>query len=295
NGPTPTAGSGTNSEFASANDTGPITIITEDPSCAPWIPIQNTLHDSEDNGWLQRDPSIPATVWSPEQREQYRAVAQAMRSAADQAEPLMKLTPHRVMRQLYEQFIAYSRTYADKVPTYTPPDDNLARTGSTALGLIGDICAAINYGSAAARAPLVQPGPTPGAVAPIGDPSNPKPFLMSKVPVCTDWKAAAGQFNNDTGAWREIPSDIPAGRWSPEQKSVVEAVIPVMLQWVDTVEGFGQRTDNSTLQDLASLSAQYFQAFARALPTYTAADGHLYDAARRASAVVVSACAAAGD
>ncbi len=49
-----------------------------------------------------------------------------MRSAADQMVALAKLTPHRVMRELYEQFIAYSRAYADRIPTYTPPDDNLA-------------------------------------------------------------------------------------------------------------------------------------------------------------------------
>jgi len=39
---------------------------------------------------------------------------------------LAKRTPHRVMRELYEQFIAYSRAYADRIPTYTPPDDNFA-------------------------------------------------------------------------------------------------------------------------------------------------------------------------
>lgn len=64
--PTATADSAANSEFASANDTGPITIITEDPSCAAWTPISNTLADSEKNGWIDRDPAIPASEWSPD-------------------------------------------------------------------------------------------------------------------------------------------------------------------------------------------------------------------------------------
>ena len=151
-GPTVNAGAGFNSKFASANDTGPITIITEDPSCAAWTPIANTLADaSKRNGWDQRDPSIPANVWSPEQRTQYQEVGNAMRAAADQTEPLAKLTTHRAMRQLYEQFIAYGRAYADAIPSYTPKDDLLARTASTATAALNNICSAITFGSAAAR------------------------------------------------------------------------------------------------------------------------------------------------
>ena len=49
----------------------------------------------------------------------YESVGKAMRSAADQTVNLVKSTPHRVMRELYEQFIAYARAFADTVPTYT--------------------------------------------------------------------------------------------------------------------------------------------------------------------------------
>ncbi|STZ89118.1 Uncharacterised protein [Mycolicibacterium fortuitum] len=292
-GPTPTAGSGSNSEFASANDTGPVTIITEDPSCAAWAPIQKTLAGSEKNGWTDRDPAIPASEWSPEQRAQYEQVGQAMRAAADQTAPLLKLTTHRVMRQLYEQFIAYSRAYADKIPTYIPSDDQLARTGSTVAGLLGDVCAAISQSSAAARAPLVSPGAAPEHVAEIGDPANPHPFLTNPDPVCPDWVTAADRFNVDSAEWRKIPPNIPAASWSPEQKATTEGVIPVMLQTAETVEQLGQRSSNPTLQDTAALAGQYLRAFAQALPTYTPSDTHLYDAGRRAVAAVRTACAAA--
>lgn len=36
-----TSADGTKSEFASANDTGPVNIITEDPTCAAWTRISN--------------------------------------------------------------------------------------------------------------------------------------------------------------------------------------------------------------------------------------------------------------
>lgn len=80
------------SDVASANDTGPVGIITEDPSCAPWTPITNTLAGVESKGWTTRDPSIPASSWTPELRAQYEAVGKALRNAADQAVPLAKKT-----------------------------------------------------------------------------------------------------------------------------------------------------------------------------------------------------------
>ncbi len=63
---------GASGDIASANDTGPVSVITEDPTCDPWRPIANTLADQERNGWDKRDPSIPATAWTPEQRASMR-------------------------------------------------------------------------------------------------------------------------------------------------------------------------------------------------------------------------------
>lgn len=294
-GPTPTAGSGSNSEFASANDTGPVTIITEDPSCAAWIPIVNTLADRSKNGWLERDPSIPVTGWSPEQRSQHDEVGQSMRVAADQTGPLAKLTTHRVMRQLYEQFIAYARAYADAIPTYSPKDDLLARTASTATDALSNICSAITFNSAAARAPLVPEAPAPTSTAPVGDPAHPTRFLASPDPVCPDWQAALDKFRADTTDWRGIAPDVPAGQWSPDQKAITEAVAPVMHESADTLEEIGRRSSNPILQDFAVLAAQYRRAYAQALPTYAPGDQYLAAVALRVGGVVLGACKAAGD
>ncbi|OMC51909.1 hypothetical protein A5742_17365 [Mycolicibacterium fortuitum] len=294
-GPTTSAGSGSSSEFASANDTGPVTIITEDPSCAAWTPVVNTLADQSKNGWLQRDPSIPATGWSPEQRSQHDEVGQSMRAAADQTAPLAKLTTHRVMRQLYEQFIAYARAYADAIPAYSPKDDLLARTASTATDALSNICSAITFNSAAARAPLVPEAPAPTSTAPVGDPAHPTRFLASPDPVCPAWQAALDQFRADTTDWRGIAPDVPAAQWSPEQKTVTEAVAPVMRESADTLEGIGRRSSNPTLQDFAVLAAQYRRAYAQALPTYAPGDQYLAAAALRVGGVVLGACKAAGD
>jgi hypothetical protein len=290
----PTTGTSPDSEIASANDKGPATIITEDPACAPSQPIFDALEGQERNGWHTRDPSIPASAWTPAIRAQYEAVGQAMRRAADQLVPMAKLTPHRVMRELYEQFIAYSRAYADRIATYTPPDDQLALASSSALNAVAQICAASRYGSASARGPLVPAPPAPAQVAPPGDPADPQRFLASPNSVCPEWIAASTQLQSDTAAWAAIHSAIPASQWTPEQRAVNDAVAPVMGAFADKLQALGDRSDNPLLQDFATLSAQYRRAYVQSLPSYIPSDNYLSSAAIMLSGVVEAGCRAAG-
>lgn len=99
-GPTATAGSSSGQQGS---------IITAEPTCAAWDPINNSLAAAEDNGWKQRDPSIPISAWRQDQLDQYRAVGAALLAAADQTETLAKRTPNKVVQTLYEQFVAYAR------------------------------------------------------------------------------------------------------------------------------------------------------------------------------------------
>ncbi|MEN4475559.1 Vmc-like lipoprotein signal peptide domain-containing protein [Mycolicibacterium cosmeticum] len=293
----PTTSGAPTSDFASANDTGPVSVITEDPSCAPWVPINNTLADVEQKGWSQRDPSLPAAVWGPDLRSQYQEVGQAMRDAADQTEPLAQLTTHRVMRELFQQFIAYARTYADRIPTYAPSDDHLARTASTAATVLTNICNAIAYGSAAARGPLV----------PLGDHQTPAPTLEAKAspeqlfittpdPVCADWATAVDKFSSDPAvvAWVNTDSKLSAAQWTPDQKSINQAIIPVMKNSAAEFQSLGERSENQQLRDFAALAGQYRSAFALAIPTFNPSDEYLFDTSRFAAGVVGEACKAAG-
>jgi hypothetical protein len=291
--PTPTNGSG--SDFASANDKGPVAIITEDPTCAPSSPIFETLASREHNGWDTRDPAIPASQWTPAMRSQYDDVGEAWRSAADQIVPLAKLTPHRVMRELYEQFAAYTRAYAGRIPTYTPPDNNLALVSNSAADAISRICAAVGYGSAAARGPLVSSPPAPLQLAsPATDPAEPRRFLTESNPVCSEWSASWAQFQKDTVDWLATDPDIPASQWTPEQRAVNDAVAPVMRTFADKLQELGDRSGDPTLQDFAVLSAQYRRAYVQALPTYVPSDKYLASAALKLGGVVEAACMASG-
>jgi hypothetical protein len=138
--PTATRASPAPGEIASAHDTGPVTIITEDPTCEPSRPITDTLALQQRHGWESRDYTLPASVWTPEQRAMHEEVAEAMRRAADQSVQLAKNTPHRAMRELYEQSITFWRAYADSVPDYSPGDNYFGMAAGNASGAIVAIC-----------------------------------------------------------------------------------------------------------------------------------------------------------
>lgn len=276
---------------ASAHDTGPATIITDDPSCAAWMPINSSLANDGRGIWNERDRSVPASAWNDLQRMQFAAAAQSLRNAAAQTVGLVKLTPHRVMRELYEQFIAYARAYSAKIPKYTPPDNYLVGTANSAASALGAICAAIVDGAAGARGPLVPPPGAPAQVAPMGDFTNPKPLLTTANPVCTRWTSTQDQFGQQTAAWRDMNPGIPALLWNEEQKDIYYAAAQVMNAYAGTLEELGRSSGNPTWQDFADLSAQYRRAFVQGIPTYTPTDNHLANAANYLSTIVQGACA----
>jgi hypothetical protein len=275
----------------SAQDTGPVAVITDDPSCVAWTAINNSLSNDGLGIWNERDRSIPASAWNDKQRVQYVAAAQSMRNAATQAVGLAKLTPHRVMRELYEQFIAYAHSYVEHVPKYVPADDNLAGTANSVASALGAMCTAITDGSAAARGPMVPPGAPPAQIPPVGSPANPHLFLSSPNAVCAQWKSALDQFGQQTAAWQSINPSIPAILWTEEQRAANYDAAKVMNTFADNLGQLGRSSGNFIWQDFADLAAQYRRAFAVAVPTYTPPDNHLANAANYLSTTVLGACA----
>ncbi|WP_141772133.1 MULTISPECIES: Vmc-like lipoprotein signal peptide domain-containing protein [unclassified Mycobacterium] len=280
------------SDVASANDKGPVGIITEDPSCAPWGPITNTLAGVESKGWRDRDPSIPAASWTPEIRAQYEAVGKAWRKAADQIVPLAKMTPHRAMREFYEQSIVYMRAYADSISAYKQIDDSLARTAATAGLVITYICDAISSGSAAARASLVPAQKAPTVVAPIGDSAHPARIFETPDPICSNLGMTLDELAQNPAfkSWMATDPQIPASNWSPEQQSLTDAVIPAMKSMSDALEKLAAASSNPIVKDFILLGVQYQRTYVEALSTYQPNDHTIYSAGQGAAAVVRMAC-----
>ncbi len=218
-----------------------------------------------------------------------------MRAAADQTVPLVKLTPHRVMRELYEQLIAYLRAYADRVPKYVPADDQLALVANSTASSLVWICSAIHYGSAAARAPLVAPAAPPSDIAPVGDQSDPERFLTTAPSVCPEWAATVSQYNLDTAAWKNgADPNLSASEWPPEQLALFSSVVGVMIDNADTSQLLGIRSENPVFEDFAVLASQYRRAYAQSIPTYTPPDNYLASAAAQLVVTNNQACLAAG-
>ncbi|MGV0791365.1 hypothetical protein [Mycolicibacterium sp. XJ1819] len=281
--------------LASADDKGPANIITEDPTCAAWRPINQTLAEVQRKGWDRRDPAIPAEDWTREQRSHYEEVGLAMRETATRVGELVKITPHRVLRELYQQFIAFARAYSDAIPVYSPIDNHLAGVVVSTSSTLAFVCASIEWGSAQARAPLVKAPPPPSELRAPSNPSDPSRFLLGRDPSCPELFRLLRQFDTDTMAWQGVDANIPASNWTQDQKEVAERVAPVMSQLATNLEHLGLASANQTLQDFAIFSAQYRRAYVQALPTYRPSDSFLARTAARTTSVIYEACKAAGN
>jgi len=293
-GPTPTPTNG-NSDFASANDTGPVNIITDDPTCEAWFKVVGEYSNSaKDVGWANRDFSVPADAWTPEQRTMYEAVGRAMVRAADQTVNLAKTTPHRVMRELFAQFIAYAQAFEKRVPAYVAEDDNVAVEADTVATSLTGICSAIKYHSAQAVAPLVAAPAAPSTVARPEDLTEPGVFLAKPNSTCSDWSSVVAKFSDDAATWQSIDPNIPASDWTPEQKTINAAINPIMSANADELERLGRKSGNAIFEDFATLAAQYRRAFVVANPTYSSADSYLAESATQLVRTIDWACKAAG-
>ena len=279
--------------IASAKDDDPVSLVTEDPTCPEWEPITAALNTELGNGWHQRDPSISAPEWSDDQRKQYRAVAGAMRAAADRSVALAKQTPHRVMRELYEQAIAYWRAYADSVNNYRPSADHLAGAATSAAESIQSICAAIDFGAAAGRAALTLPGPPPVPESPLADPAHPPRFITGASAFCSEWVAMVGEYDTATREWRDRHDpNLPASQSPPDLRELNAKAAMVMQQNADRTHLLGLLSGNLAAADFAALSSHYRRAYAMALPSYGLPDTHLDDAASRLQSLTDHACRA---
>jgi hypothetical protein len=294
-GGTATSTSGAPSDIASANDTGPVAIITDEPTCAAFNSLNNGLAELEPYGWgAQRATFGPASDWTSDQRNQVETVAASMRKAADQAVPLAKRTPHRVVRELYEQFIAYGRAYADSVPSYTPKDNELASANINASSALLGVCNAIENG-ATSRSLAIEPAKPPTQTAKTGDPSEPERFVGSSGPSCTSWTTRLDSFNAATVDWQKRDGSIPASQWTPEQRALVDATEPQLMSYANDIEKIGRQSGNPVFEDFALTAALYVRAFVSSANNYTSADGWLNYAGFRIANLISSACHAVGE
>ena len=128
-----------------------------------------------------------------------------MRNAADQVVSLAKQTPHRVVRELYEQFIAYGRAYADSIANYTPVNGYLAAANVNVGNTLKGICLAIAYNSFS-RSLAIQSAPNPSEAVSLGNLDDPQKAIGSPESACSAWLDAESKFLAATTDWGEAGS-----------------------------------------------------------------------------------------
>jgi hypothetical protein len=277
---------------ASVGDVGPASIVTEEPTCAEWTRISAALVDTQHRVmWFDRDGSIPAVEWSPEQAAMYATVARAMGSVVVQTGSLVRATPHRVMREVYEQLIAYSQELINRIPQYQAADIEVARAADALVGAVSSICGAVASGSAQARASL------PAAALPPSNPPRPsseinrRPLMADNPSICAEWVPMSTNYRDSIAYSSGADWQAPAVDWTYDQQSVNDAAASVDTQFADESEQLSRRTNNPIAEDFAVLAAQYLRAHALALPTYVPADRGLADVATYLTGALDHACA----
>ncbi len=286
--------SGAPSDIASANDTGPIAVITDEPTCQAYFSINNGLADAEANGWSDARATLGAVAdWTAEQQSQVKAVVSVMDNASNQIVALAKQTPHRVVRELYQQFIAYARAYADSIPTYTPVDNLLAdanvNIGSSLLGICNSIT-----NSSTSRSLAIEPLSPPTRVAAPESPLRPQRFITTSDVACSGWVEREREFIAQTSAWSQLEPSIEGSQWTPEQRSVQLAVLPIISTMANDMEKVGEESGNPVFEDFALLGAQYFRSYVTSGEGYRGADSWLSYTGSRLNNAVAAACQATG-
>ncbi|WP_131809247.1 hypothetical protein [Mycolicibacterium setense] len=291
-GKSPNNGDGT-SEFASANDTGPANIITEDPTCEAWGKIARDM-DAAVPEWNKLDYKVPGMDWTPEQRTVFENQSAALTTAIVKVANLARQTPHRVMRELYGQFNAYAQAVIDSIPNYSSTDNEIVATLNQLSSALNRVCEAIQYRAAQQSAPLIA---TPGDPSDIqrsgGDAERaPSRFMTGSDSSCKDWMSITEAFDKDTEAWRGIDSKISVTEWTPDQRAVMDAVGQVMGTYADDMEHLGRASGNPIWEDFAVLAAQYMRAYVQSIPTYTVNAGYLASVSSRLAYAINWACKA---
>ncbi len=289
-------------QAASASDTGPVGIITDDPTCETWKTISLEWTSDPALSWDPHSPdspiNIPASAWTAQQRAVMQKVENVLRDSSAKSIPLATATPHRVMRELYEQYIVYARAYANSLSNYYPQADvKLGRAEEMASNALLATCNAVGDGAAAARAGLVTPPGAPARVAAPQDPANPQRFVgEADKATCGEWASVNDKWdaNPTVQGWDKTDNKIPVGQWNAQQKALSDAVAPLFVSLADDIEHTDGRSNNPVIQDFAEYAAQYLRAYAKALPTYGVHDYQLSLVAKETRGLITNACSAMG-
>ncbi|WP_271035843.1 hypothetical protein [Mycolicibacterium hassiacum] len=114
-----------------------------DPVCRDWYALGDRFeHSPVLEAWGQLGGDIPASHWTPEQRDIHLAAAQFHNEFADQIEQAARRSDNPVLQDLAILSAQYRRAYAAAMPTYVLDDAYLEGVGADIFSLIWEACQA---------------------------------------------------------------------------------------------------------------------------------------------------------
>lgn len=275
-------------DIASSHDTGPVTLIVNDPTCGQIREISDSIRPTLES--LDKfDPQIPANQWTDLRRSRYQEALGQLNTAADKYLQVAKRTPSRVMRELYLQSVAYYQAFASRIDSYVPETHNFALAAKHYVEAIEYICSAEFATEERKDDPrAVDPGP----IASLTDGNaSPQVLMTEPDPVCPAWIDSMERSEREIQTWRRgFDPSLPAGTWPESQRNLMAVAKPVFQREIDKMNASLKTVSNPTLRDLTALSSLYLSTFIAWSDTYIPQDMWLYNTAVSLRNAIATSC-----
>lgn len=173
----------------------------------------------------------------------------------------------------------------------TPPGggSGLPGSGRRPWMLIGVVFAAVAALVAGLLIWQARSGDAPGA---DGGLDRTVGLLTEKDPVCDDWIRYADELAENLEPWSAIDKTISAGRWTPEQRAVVERSAESMTSAADRFETILPTTKNIVLRELIAQSIVFWRKYVERLPRYVYTDSMIAGVAGNFGSATTFMCTA---
>lgn len=115
--------------------------------------------------------------------------------------------------------------------------------------------------------------------------ASPKPD-----PVCSQWQRASVGYDGKQQSWVKTDHRVPASRWSPKQRAVTLAVVPVMRQEAAELRALADKSTDPLLTGLLRAQSRYVDNYATKLPKFEPRDHANWTAATAMDGAVKAVC-----
>ncbi len=256
-----------------------------DPVCEEWAAAVNELVLQEKK-WAALNKGVPATEWTPEQREIFKSVGEAKSAAADQFESMLPKARSAVLQELIAQTIVYTRAYVERIPEYVGSDALIA-------GVAGNFSNAVTYMCSVVPLLPAPNGREKVTRSSVPEPAALTPFIADGDPACAKLLEVLDRQRAQLGGWAKVAdSRIPAAQWTPDQRALNNAAREVILRDVKDVRAIVDIAESAIMADLLVTRADYMQAFADTIPTHAPDDALLWTTVTSIGGGLSAACQA---